>query len=309
VLPASLAGGTLPTPPPPPPPLQGHNTFLFALLFGIAVLVIACPCALGLATPTAVMVGTGVAAAHACLIKGGEALEAASRVTAVVFDKTGTLTAGRPRVVDVRPVVPQLGVAEVVELAAAVEAHSEHPLASALLHLQRQQAAAQLGAKPKEGEGAAAAPLPPLLQARDVQVTPGQGIAGWVQLSAAGGGAARGLQLAAIQAVAAAAQQGDPGREAARPEALVTVGNVRHMAAAGVGVPPAAEAYMREAEGRGSTCVLVAVGSALAGVVAVMDPIKPEARWVGGVGGGAGGGILSFLHSSSSLSSSDRGAL
>lgn len=58
---------------------QGHNHFLFALLFGIAVLVIACPCALGLATPTAVMVGTGVAASQACLIKGGEALERASR--------------------------------------------------------------------------------------------------------------------------------------------------------------------------------------------------------------------------------------
>ncbi|HEX9671594.1 MAG TPA: HAD-IC family P-type ATPase, partial [Thermoanaerobaculia bacterium] len=75
----------------------------YALVSFVAVLIISYPCALGLATPTAILVGTGKGAEHGVLIKGGEALETAGRVTAVVLDKTGTVTAGRPRVVEVKP--------------------------------------------------------------------------------------------------------------------------------------------------------------------------------------------------------------
>lgn len=69
----------------------GEDAITFSLKFAIACLVISCPCALGLATPTAVMVGTGVGAKCGVLMKGGEALEIASKVNVVVFDKTGTL--------------------------------------------------------------------------------------------------------------------------------------------------------------------------------------------------------------------------
>jgi len=108
-----------------------HAQIGFALMASTAVLVIACPCALGLATPTAIMVATGKGAQYGILIKGGEPLEEACKIRAVVFDKTGTLTKGKPEVTDIisQSVLTQ---DEVLARAASIEKHSEHSLAEAI---------------------------------------------------------------------------------------------------------------------------------------------------------------------------------
>ncbi|CAJ1367561.1 unnamed protein product [Effrenium voratum] len=90
------------------PEADRHNAFSFSLMMAISVLVVACPCALGLAAPTAVMVGTGVGARSGVLIKGGQALEAAHLVEAVVLDKTGTITEGKPKVTDIESAATEL---------------------------------------------------------------------------------------------------------------------------------------------------------------------------------------------------------
>ncbi|MFM0178989.1 heavy metal translocating P-type ATPase [Paraburkholderia aspalathi] len=103
-----------------------------AILNAVAVLVIACPCALGLATPAAIMAGTGVAARRGVLIKDAEALETAHRVNIVAFDKTGTLTLGQPSVTAFEA-IGGIGHDEALALAAAVQRHSDHPLARAVV--------------------------------------------------------------------------------------------------------------------------------------------------------------------------------
>ena len=106
--------------------------FALALQLAIAVLVVACPCALGLATPTAITVGTGRAAREGLLFRGGDAIETAAGLRAMLFDKTGTLTRGRPLVAAVQP-LGELGADRLVQLAASLETGSRHPLGFALL--------------------------------------------------------------------------------------------------------------------------------------------------------------------------------
>lgn len=105
--------------------------FTFSLLSAVSVLVIACPCALGLATPTAIMVATGKGAENGILIRGGEPLEAANKISAIVFDKTGTLTKGKPEVTDI--LVFGSTEENVLRIAASLEQGSEHPLAESIV--------------------------------------------------------------------------------------------------------------------------------------------------------------------------------
>ncbi len=120
--------------------LIGGQDPAFVLTIFVAVLVIACPCALGLATPTAIMVGTGVGASHGILIKSGEALEICHKVDAVILDKTGTITEGKPRVTDVAAVgkCPKGRAEELLQMAAACEQMSEHPLGQAIVNYARE---------------------------------------------------------------------------------------------------------------------------------------------------------------------------
>ncbi|MCL4551753.1 MAG: heavy metal translocating P-type ATPase [Bacteroidetes bacterium] len=108
-----------------------QNVFTTALINFVAVLIIACPCALGLATPTAIIVGTGLGASNGILIRNGESLELAQKISTVIFDKTGTITEGKPDVSDIR--TNNIAEDDLIQLAASLESKSEHPLASAIL--------------------------------------------------------------------------------------------------------------------------------------------------------------------------------
>jgi Cu+-exporting ATPase len=149
--------------------LLGTAGWAVALIHAVSVLVIACPCALGLATPATLMVGTGLAARHGILVRDAQALQLLRDVAVVAFDKTGTLTEGRPTLLDALATAALPGGrAELLGLAAALQAASEHPLARAVV------------------QAAQAEAVPPL-QADNPRAVPGRGIEGTV--------AGRALQL------------------------------------------------------------------------------------------------------------------
>jgi Cu+-exporting ATPase len=133
-----------------PPP-----SFAYALVVAVSVLIVACPCALGLATPISIMVATGRGAEAGVLTRNAEAIERLASADTLVIDKTGTLTEGRPEVVAIEPFDGHAR-GEVLEVAAALEASSEHPLAAAVVRAARSEkvmlaAIADFAARPGEG--------------------------------------------------------------------------------------------------------------------------------------------------------------
>ena len=118
--------------------LASDERVTYAIVAAMTVLIIACPCALGLATPISIMVGVGKAAEFGILIRNGEALQQAGKVTTVVMDKTGTITRGQPAVT---ALIPASGVSEqhLLTMAASIETGSEHPLAAAIVQAAQEQ--------------------------------------------------------------------------------------------------------------------------------------------------------------------------
>ncbi|OLL27966.1 copper-transporting ATPase [Burkholderia sp. SRS-W-2-2016] len=227
-----------------------------AILNAVAVLVIACPCALGLATPAAIMAGTGVAARHGVLIKDAEALEIAHRVSIVAFDKTGTLTLGQPSVTAFEP-VGALGRKAALALAAAVQRHSEHPLARAVVSAYE----AEPGAKEPAHEGLAAA-------TERVPVDHAT--------------AAASDQAAAAPHASAARAVAGRGVEAEVDGRTLALGSTRWLRELGIDLPPALAVRAQELEAAGNTVSWLMTRAphapeALA-LIAFGDTVKPSAR-------------------------------
>ena len=193
-----------------------------AVINAVAVLIIACPCAMGLATPTAVMVGIGRGAETGILIKSGEALEIAHKISTVVFDKTGTITTGKPRVTDIEPLQPNVTEDDLLASVASVENRSEHPLAEAVVAAARTQRLA-------------------LTETDGFQALPGVGVEAGL-----------------------AGRKWLVGREKLLPEQGIETG--------------AASAVRDRLEAEGKTVIFAAVEGSLAGLIALADTVRAEAR-------------------------------
>ncbi|NIF51774.1 heavy metal translocating P-type ATPase [Burkholderia sp. Ax-1724] len=254
-----------------------------ALLNAVAVLVIACPCALGLATPAAIMAGTGVAARHGVLIKDAEALEIAHRVTVVAFDKTGTLTLGQPSMTAFEP-VDGMRRNEALALAAAVQRHSDHPLARAVVaayEAERAQAAiGSAGAEPTDAL-AAAASAESNAAAANLAANSSAGSSASSHADHVASTIDKPATTAAFHATAARAIAGR-GVEADLDGHTFALGSTRWLDELGIAPPPALGARARELEAAGNTVSWLMARAPQApralALIAFGDTVKPSAR-------------------------------
>jgi len=232
----------------------GKSATEFALTIFISVLVIACPCALGLATPTAIMVATGKGAENGILIKGGSALETTHKIQTIVFDKTGTITEGKPQVTDVIAVSSeQLAVNSeqetnlLLQLVAAVEKNSEHPLASAIV-------------REAEKRGLE---LPPVT---DFKAIPGQGIEAKISEQWLVDSDQKKYQFLTSSPL--------PTPHSLLP---ILIGNKKLMDEKNISLSELESASDRLAN-EGKTPMYVAIDGKVAGIIAVADVLKPSSK-------------------------------
>lgn len=224
-----------------------HSPLLVSLKLAIAVMVVACPCALGLATPTAILVGTAIAAERGLLIKGGDVLEKVHQLDTIVFDKTGTLTSGNPTVTDCVVLEGQAKGGDMennfdrfsasppdhqspipnpqylLQLAAAVERGTCHPLATAIQNQAQQQ---QLT-------------IPP---ATDFHTEPGLGVSAVVEGN------------------------------------LVLLGNCDWLSWHGIVIDDNVHKQVQKLAEDGKTVVLMAIAGTVAGLIAIQDTLRPDAK-------------------------------
>jgi Cu+-exporting ATPase len=251
-----------------------------AILNAVAVLVIACPCALGLATPAAIMAGTGVAARHGVLIKDAEALETAHRVSIVAFDKTGTLTLGQPSVTAFEP-IGGMGRDEALALAAAVQRHSDHPLARAVVKAYEAATAVAAGGATAEVVDAAETAEMPQTPAHATSTVRSATARSATPLAHDRPATAPALHPHVPQATAARAVAGR-GVEADVGGRTLALGSTRWLDELGIVLPPTLASRAHELEAAGNTVSWLMQRDREAPValalIAFGDTVKPTAR-------------------------------
>ena len=233
----------------------------FAISSAIAVLVISCPCALGLATPVAIMVGTGVGAGHGILIKSGEALQQARDIDTVVLDKTGTITAGRLKVMETGVWASGISQGTLVQVAAALEKKSEHPLAEAVLEYAEAQKIT-------------------LPEVRDFRAVFGRGVEGILESDAyvadviPGDGPTAVFLAGRTEDGSTVAMAGKELTEGVKAGTRCLVGNLAFMEENGILIEDVVrEAVNRTAE-EGMTPLLVAEEGRILGIIGVADEVR-----------------------------------
>jgi Cu+-exporting ATPase len=228
----------------------GMGDVALAFYAAIAVLVIACPCALGLATPTALMVGSGMGAENGVLIRNGQAIQIMKDVDVIVLDKTGTITEGQPAVTDIIG-LNDFSENRMMQLAAAAESGSEHPLGRAIVEHAKNN-------------------NQPMLKTAKFEAITGKGIKAEVEVRA---------RATTKEEVKFEVEDEVKGKDKSKTEIKkVIIGTRKLLEESNIALDDSAEQQLTDLEKEAKTAMPVAVDGHIAGIIAVADPIKKDSK-------------------------------